>query len=321
MSFSWTPALDFSGRILFLERTEQSTLRGLCAFACLILFSFALVSCGGSSSGDPPKTISSTKQEVGVAPLSVPAPPGAGAHVAAPGQSDTTYMPNGLPALQPALGLKPEMMFAEKIKDQDARFDRLENAVMGMRQEFEAVKPAIIRLAAVEEDMQILLKQLESLVQNPPAQVEETLVAQDQTPLLAGAEQVTLPPETAAPAASASPQKIIAATASGITVQNVRVGEREGITRLVIDVNGVTSYKNDLDNNERLLLIEMPEAGWAAAQSATLEKSPLIESWAMQAMENGKGSRLIIRLRKNVIIVTASALTAPDRIMIDLRSE
>jgi hypothetical protein len=316
MSYFWTSSPKFFGRILFLERTEQSARRGLCALACYVLLSLFLVSCGGSASGDPPKTISSTKQEVAIAPLSVPAPPGTDA----PGKNKTAYMPNGLPALQPSLGLKPEMMFAEKIKDQDARFDRLENAVMGMRQEFEAVKPAIIRLAAVEEDMQILLKQLEALVQNPPMEAQEIPVPQEEAPLAAVMEPVMAAPEKTAPPATAPPQKIVAAS-SDVAVKNVRVGEREGITRLVIDVSGATEFKNDLDNSERLLLVEMPQAGWNAAPKATLDKSPLIESWTMQAMEDGKGSRLIIRLRKNVVIVTAAALTAPDRVMIDLRAE
>lgn len=74
----------------------------------------------------------------------------------------------GLPSLQPMKGVNIESLFAERIKDSDKRFDRLENAVIEMRKEFESVKPSIIRLVAVETDMQNLTKELESLLQETP---------------------------------------------------------------------------------------------------------------------------------------------------------
>jgi len=52
-------------------------------------------------------------------------------------------LPNGLPALKPLKGVNVDTLFAENIKSTDRRFDRLENAVVDMRREFEAVKPAI----------------------------------------------------------------------------------------------------------------------------------------------------------------------------------
>jgi len=94
-------------------------------------------------------------------------PPGSNDRPLKPGETGTEYMPNGMPALSPR-GVNVDAMFAEKMKNSDDRFDRLENAVTDMRREFEAVKPAIVRLVAVEGDMQNLMSQLESLLRNEP---------------------------------------------------------------------------------------------------------------------------------------------------------
>ncbi|MGZ9109229.1 MAG: hypothetical protein ACXW4B_10475 [Micavibrio sp.] len=309
----------------------------------VILLSFYLVSCGGSTAPSATNTTatdpgSGTQQTI--APLSVPAPPDSSDRPLQAGQSGTTYMPNGLPALQ-ARGLNPEMLFAEKLKDEDARFARLENAVVDMRKEFESVKPAIIRLAAVEEDMQILLQQLEMLVQGgppvmdapPPVPVEETALPPQQQATVSPQPLTPSPPAAAEP----EPEPVIESpvaeapvvappaaepplSATGPTVKNVRVGEHSGTTRLVFDMNGKTKFTHDLDNTEKLLLIELPEAGWTAPRQWSSADAPLIESWSVQAMEGGKGSRLIIRLRRAVTIATATALTDPDRIMFDLKA-
>ena len=72
-------------------------------------------------------------------------------------------MPNGLPALQPLKGVNVSTLFSENITDTDRRFDRLENAVLDLRKEFEVMKPAIVRLVAVESDIQALVQQLEGM--------------------------------------------------------------------------------------------------------------------------------------------------------------
>ena len=100
--------------------------------------------------------------------------------------------------------------------------------------------------------------------------------------------------------------------------QGMRIGEHGNMTRLVIDLSGAVSYSYDLDNAENLLVIELPGADWTGQQADTLKNSPLVQSWNVQAMENGQGSRLIINLRKGVKVMKDSALTSPSRIVFDL---
>jgi hypothetical protein len=200
-------------------------------FCCLPLFAF-VSSCGliSDASEDPsaPRASGVTTQD-NLDPISLP--PGTGDRPLLPGQSGTQYMPNGLPALAPARGVNADTMFAEKIKDEAARFKRLENAVADMRREFEAIKPAIVRLSAVEGDMQDLIGQLQSLtgtattqiqsdnsysVQDIPAttplSVEDTnAITQPVAPVAVAIPAVssppaaTLQPEPAAPAAAVPP--------------------------------------------------------------------------------------------------------------------
>jgi hypothetical protein len=290
---------------------------------CVLALSFFLVACGSGDEDDLAGVSSGgttvTAQQSPIAPLSVPAPPGAGERPLKPGESGTVYMPNGLPALK-SQGLKTDFLFSEKLSSPDARFDRLETTVLDMRKEFDAVKPAIIRLSAVEEDMQILLRQLETLVQTP-------LPEQDTEPAPPTSLQNAAELESKAPAEpeheieiapAISPVKDVQTLIKG-TVRNFRIGEHTGMTRLVIDLGCATPFRHDLDNAEKLLLIELPECGWSAAAQGTTPQSPLMESWNTQPLETGKGTRIIIRLRKNITVAQAVMLTSPDRIMLDLK--
>ncbi len=308
MSLSRTARPASSGRFYCTGRKEQSASRR--HVFCAALFVFFLASCGGqdASTGPPHKpTVSGasvTRQSGEIAPLHIP--PDAAARPLQPGESGTVYMPNGLPALT-SHGIRADLLFVEKLTDPASRFDRLENAVMGIRQEFDAVKPAIIRLAAVEEDMQILLRQLETLVQNAPA-------------------PVPLPPEgdrdvAVMDAPSSPPSENVPSVmpVTGPQVQNLRIGEHGDVTRLVLDVSAAVAYHHDLDNGEHLLLVEIPGAMWSSAMQGTAPPSSLIETWTAQPLDGGKGMRLIIRLRGNAVVVKDTALIAPDRIMIDLK--
>ena len=298
----------------------------------LILLPLFLSACSGGSSTATNNNIDQGTQQT-IPAVNAASPPGAGERPLKPGASGTVYTPDGLPALQPARGINADMLFAEKINDEGARFDRLETAVADMRREFESVKPAIVRLVAVEDDMQTLLKQLETLVQNPPAPVDAVMLDQplpEDIPVLAPPVQSvssTLTPAAEPPPAPLALEPVPTPTpvavqknSNMINVQGLRIGEHTNMTRLVIDVSGAVKYSYDLDNAENLLVIELPGADWTGAASETLKKSPLVQSWTVQAMENGQGSRLILNLHKSVKVTKDSALTQPARIVFDLQA-
>ncbi len=77
--------------------------------------------------------------------------------------------------LQPPRGLNTRRLFEESIRDEDDRFARVENAVQGMRDEFDELSPSIKRLIAVEKDIQELSSQLQVLIGNEGGSPELTV--------------------------------------------------------------------------------------------------------------------------------------------------
>lgn len=297
----------------------------------------------------------------------VVAPPSYNNRPAQPGQSPASEtMPNGLPALKPLKGVNVDTLFSENISDTDRRFERVENAVVDLRREFEVMKPAIVRLVAVEGDIQALVQQLEALAQQdgftppsapppvqasplPPAeqefaQVDDPSVAENSPTSLVPSDTTAepgLPPGSAAPAAipkvdesppaarpppstpppQTSPQG--GGASDGTIVQNLRTGVHPGKVRLVLDISKQTPFSVDLDAGENILLIEMPEARWQGpASNAFGAKDALFSSYNVESINDGKGSRIILTLKKQTRILEQKALppssTPYHRVYVDL---
>lgn len=130
-----------------------------------------------ASAPDAPGAAPSAAGDSGaIAPLR---PPGADERPLLPGQG------SGLaanPGMQPPKGLNVDTLFSEDIQDPMARIKRLENVVLDIRRDLNTALPSIMRLVAVEQDMQNLIGQLETLVDDPssapqtPASVEDALL-------------------------------------------------------------------------------------------------------------------------------------------------
>lgn len=207
--------------------------------------------------------------------------------------------------MQPPMGVNVDNMFAEELRDDDARFDRLENAVLELRRDFETLKPTIMRLTEVEGDLQDLIAQI------------EILLAEEATAVPAEPIE-TVPHPVAAPAPLAPPAPPVAPT--GAVVEDLRLGMHADKVRLVFDLTQSGAYSFDLDNNEKLLVLELPETGWGAAMQQAYPKNPLIESYRVEAM--GQGTRVVISLKKPTSILK-KALLPPGakqnyRVFVDL---
>lgn len=353
MSLKWTSMPGFSGRQYFWSYPKQSVAILLCVF---VLSSCGPVSSlfhkdensGVQESADASTSAAGDAGPKVMAPLT--GPPGMDNRPLAPGESGTAYMPNGLPALQP-LGVNVDEMFSARIKDEDSRFERVENAVKDLRREFDAVKPSILRLVAVEEDMQELVTQLESLLRNEPPSSSAAAPEPVETQPVA-----LLPPDGKAADAAQSPQqqaqppptaqfppqekaqspppppelsqtaapKAASAPAANAQVQNLRIGEHDGKTRLVFDVTGPAAYRYDIDNGEKLMIIELPGTGWTGPAQWTSGKAPLLASYTVSPSDGG-GSRIIVQMKQAVSVVyeTTIAGGAGDafRIVIDLKGQ
>ena len=258
-------------------------------------------------------------------PAPIAMPPSYSDRPPEPGQMQSSTMPNGLPALQPK-GINVESLFATKINDSDQRFARLENAVLDLRREFETFKPAITRLVAVESDIQDLIKQLDILLRNEPMAPPMPLKPETGPTPLTAADQA--PPPNARAISPAPPQPPAAPPApkavSGKTVvKALRVGQHSDKIRLVLDVSKKTSYSADLDAEEKLLIIELPEAQWNAARQQSFARSELLQSYSVEPINDGAGSRVVMTLKRPTQLIKQQALppgngNADHRIFLDL---
>lgn len=350
-----------SGTNLWLSKFTR---RGGFLCACFVL-SALLNGCGGSTGSNPspttaPQTAETSAADDGaIAPLTGTAPPpDAETRPLKPGQSDRPIGPDGLPQLQ-AKGINYEQLFTERLSNDEARFDRLENAVLDMRRDFEAVLPSVIRLVAVEKDIQNLVGQLETLLQTEPLPPESSPatpvppVIEDLAPEpsalsnrmepvpaakeplqgsqnpIPATETAQAPPASLAPATTAPPAETIShppsqqALASGITVSGLRFGGDTGKTRIVFDANATLNYRTDLDNSENLLVVELPGAGWSATLQGKAPANSLIDSWTAQP--DGQGGTRLIMILKKAASVAYQAVLKPEsdnphhRLVIDLR--
>lgn len=306
-------------------------------------------------------------------------PPGMDGRPLKPGQSESATLPNGLPALQPLKGVKVDELFTRKITDTDERFDRLENAVLDMRREFEAVKPAIVRLVAVEEDIQKLVEQLETMAKGEPVASAPvpavTASALDQAPPPAQApppepapvaltqpaegDPASLPPvpprampppspppaqaaniQPLTPEAPAAPAVLASAppaqqpapapvqtaqppatpATSKTAVKEIRFGVHSGYTRIVLDLGAQTPHSVDIDNQEKVVVITLPEAGWNAPASGS-PGGDIVKSYSAQPGPNG-GTNLALVIGKAVRVASSGIIPAganPNtRLFIDL---
>lgn len=282
-------------------------------------------------------------ENAAIAPL---LPPGADARPALPGQGSGLA---ALPGMQPPKGLNVDNLFAEDIQDPMARIKRLENVVLDMRRDFNTVLPSIMRLVAVEQDMQNLIGQLETLTDQSsaaiPAEAVETSALTDDTASedLSGSTQQTLapqsgqaeasqpppgtpppdipieetegkaqaPPPSKPPEVASAPEDTPSASAPVSGAVRLRVGEHSGKTRLVLETGGTTAFRADLDNAENLLVIELPEAdATGAGGKESVADSPLIKSWSVETMEVGAGVRVIVELQGSVSVQKTLAVPA-----------
>ncbi|MFP4098962.1 MAG: hypothetical protein ACLFP8_00805 [Alphaproteobacteria bacterium] len=255
-----------------------------------------------------------------------------------PGQTaQTPLMPNGLPALSPMKGINYNTLFAEKIRDTDERFDRVENAVVDIKKEFEAYKPAIVRLAAVESDIQNLIKELEVLLQETPtpqppldlaggAGTEESTPPDEEANLDIGQldpqpapprdiEKPAPPPPAPSPIQPTqrpppAPPKVDYGDKT--VASNFRVGEHETMVRIAFDTNKDTEFSVELDNDERLIIVELPQATWDSPTEKLFPGTALLDRMSVEPINGGNGSMVIISLKKDTKILQQKHLKPDD---------
>jgi hypothetical protein len=198
---------------------------------------------------------------------------------------------------------------ADLNEDTRYRVLRLEKRVDGMDRDFKQLLPPLKKLIVPGDELNVAIADIESrqAQESPMPEINERIIVTDYTKqpgsLQNSAPSVTVPVIT--PASEATP----AAPMNGPTITDIRVGEHSGKTRLVLDASGPVTFKYDLDNNEKLLLIELTGAGLSAPAQKNFANSAFLNAYTAQA--NGNGITLALELKKPAKIMSSATL-APD---------
>ena len=195
-------------------------------------------------------------------------------------------------------------LFGKSLRSDEERLDRVERALQSLRNDFDSVKPSIKRLMVIEGDMQSLIRELEKINNEPVMAKRPRPAPQSQQAKKQPAAQPA--PRPKKQAAKAPKKTFQTKTAPPVQdgkadVYDLRVGEHPGKTRIVLDVNTKTNFQVDIDNGENIMIVELPNASWSAAQSKSFGRSPHIGSYNVE--QSGNGSLLIFQLKKSAKVV------------------
>lgn len=201
-----------------------------------------------------------------------------------------------------SFGVNLDTYFAQETDRPIDRITRLEHVVSALQRDLKTMAAPVQHYASEQAELQAAADQARmTALLTPPA-----------PPAMAPPVKLT---ETKAPV------KAPAAT-SAPSVQNVRIGEHTDKIRIVLDMNVMSDYSADLDNNEKILVIDLPQAGWSAAKEKNFAASPLLKSYKVES-RGDKGSMLILQLKGPTAIVAQQKLVPQEgmgpRIVIDLK--
>lgn len=196
----------------------------------------------------------------------------------------------------------PEMMFDEKLTNSKARLDRLEQSVIKMRQDFNALLPVITEL-----------------MNDPYEYAADPLAKKPVSPAYKGPTSLSRNgrmghSESLKGSISAHKKNSYSETKRSVVqkkttnktprlayegpskISDLRIGDHSNKTRIVLDVDGKATYRQDLDNDINLLVVELPNTAWGTKREWSGSKTKLAQSYSVQDMGDG-GSRVIIQLK------------------------
>lgn len=207
----------------------------------------------------------------------------------------------------------------------EARLSALEGQVSDLRKEFSSMLPAIRALIAEKDQSTKTAMSVASAAAEP---VKPTAPPAASAPTPAAEKKPVSPlvsaPSSPAPAAPPPSEVAPAAGASG-SVGDLRIGIHPDKTRIVFDVSSPVAAGQDLDNGEKLFIVDLPGMIWKGPAQKTLSKESIVSSWTAQPSSDGKGSTVAFQLRGPAKILSSTQLKPAEgkgnRIVIDLAAE
>lgn len=247
-----------------------------------------------------------------------------------------------------------------ELKQANQRIAELEQEIGALRNDMNMMMPALTRLAGLERNASAALNDIqpaaggvqggevprihrnymqaaEIAADNPEIEMDQPAYAAPQAapvpapvPLTPTARVQPVPPPPAAVQPAVQPVVPVAQPAAYTppainvaAVQGVRLGNHEtGKTRMVFDVSKASTFTYDVDNTEKILVIEIPSTVWNAGPvTRNFMENPLVKSLA--ASPNGQGgTRIVVQLLAPAKVLWSQSIPPAglqgDRIVLDL---
>ncbi len=277
----------------------------------LVLMQGALVGCsGGWMDKDPWAFMTSSKSSAKNvnAPLT-PAPPVVDALAQTP-----TYSPK-LGGKTGSFGFNLQTYMVEDIQDPMDRIERLERAVLALHKDLQVMGPAVQNLSKLEGQIKELKAQM------LPVRSLSSM------PVMSGGQSAHNAPQRLVNAPSSGNMKTmqhgsrsVASTTGQAIVTGMRVGDHANKVRLVFDASKAISYSADIDNGEKIMVVDLPNSVWQGPTQERFGAGSPIKSYKVE--KSGSGSIMVLQLRRSSSIVKKMVLDSLSgsgkRIVIDL---
>lgn len=95
--------------------------------------------------------------------------------------------------------------------------------------------------------------------------------------------------------------------AAGTSVKDVRFGNHPNKVRMVFDLSGPSGMQYDLDNENKLLVVRIPGAGWDTAREQAFPNGQYFEGYAAKTTDEGD-ALIVLRLKRSVKVLANQKL-------------
>ncbi len=211
-------------------------------------------------------------------------------------------------------------LFGESLKDDSARITRLENTVERMRSDLDDVLPSIKRLVAIETEIQELVGQLKTLIEQPRSlnlepqrpQVPADLTAPGSTVMTTPAPSNNTAPVQTSTAAEEKAKKEanVAKTASGLSISEIRVADYPSKIRMVFESSNKLNYDINFDAQENIVYVQTNAKQISLNKSSLMRKSAVIQD--INVIDRNGNKDIAIALRKGRLL-SKSTTIAPNK--------
>jgi HAMP domain-containing protein len=248
-----------------------------------------------------------------------------------PNESDPGYQ-KAMNAMGGPKGISDHAYMTTEVQDSIMRLAKLHQAVSDMQNRMQVVSPSVDQLEMMKTEINALGQKFDQMqitlqrdaLNTPNGQMmtsnttsemgwPQIATEQNKRPMQILRANTNIAPKTMPqpkPAvttyqdANASFASQIPQGATGLI--DVRIGEHKGKTRMVLDMAQAVDIRYDLDNEENIMVVELPGGTSMTTRSKTFPKSSLLKGYDIQ--DNGDSTLAIFAFKKPTSIVETMQL-------------